>query len=86
MLKPITIMDLMKELMRLDLDMNTVVMLAKDEEGNGYGHMQPKIYTAEMKDGRPAIILSPYAEAQYEDYFKTPEDDDTGGLEYADKI
>ncbi|MDD4156908.1 MAG: hypothetical protein PHY08_10085 [Candidatus Cloacimonetes bacterium] len=71
MLKPITIKDLIKEFMRSGADMDDIVILASDEEGNSYGHMQPKIYTAEMKDGRHAVILFPYADRQYEDYFKT---------------
>jgi hypothetical protein len=45
-------------------------MLASDEEGNSFGHLQPELFSAELKDGRHAVILFPYAEGVYEDFFK----------------
>jgi hypothetical protein len=73
MLKPIKVMDLIKLFIKENVGMEDIVMLASDEEGNGYGNMQPEIFKAELKDGRPAIILFPYAEAEYEEYFKSEE-------------
>mgnify|MGYP000972403209 CR=1 FL=1 len=73
MLKPITISELLKMFIKHNFQMDDVVMLASDEEGNGYGHLQPDLFAAEMKDGRHAVILSPYAEGQYEDYFEEEE-------------
>jgi hypothetical protein len=70
MLKPITILDLLKLFMQYNCNLDDIVMLASDEEGNSFGHLQPELFSAELKDGRHAVILFPYAEGVYEDFFK----------------
>lgn len=73
MLKPITVMELLKLFMKNDVKMTDIVMIASDEGGNSFGHLQPELYFDELKNGDRVVVLYPYADGLYEDHFKEGE-------------
>lgn len=75
MLKPMTVLELIKLFMKNDVSMDDIVMLSSDEEGNSYGDVQPQVSFDVLKDGRQVVILFPYGGEVYEEIFKEEDAD-----------